>query len=360
MTTLLNGKKSIRLDLFWSCIYSFVLSFLVGAYLANYINQLEYGYLFNIANLTIMVLTFILFFYLFTRRIVRYLLTLANGLNQISSGNLQYRVPIQRQDELGNVALSINHMADQMEQLIQKERKMEQSKMELITGVSHDLRTPLTSIIGYVDLLRTRAFRDEQEYERFIENTYNKAIYLKDLIDELFEYTRLTSNIAPLHLQTIKIKELLEQMLFEFEPIAQENQVTLIKKINQSEIHLEIDNEKFVRAIDNLLMNALKFSIKPGEISVSMTYDVQFLYITIENMGTPITKQQEEQLFERFYKVDISRNTQSIMTGAGLGLSITQNIIQQHGGEITLSHQTGHFAFTVKLPILHDFFRNSL
>lgn len=106
----------------------------------------------------------------------------------------------------------------------------QKSKMELITGVSHDLKTPLTSIIGYLELLRTESYQDQEEYNRFLQNSYNRAMHLKKLIDDLFEYTRLTTPDVQLSLKAVDVYELLEQMLVEFEPLAQEHHVSIIKK----------------------------------------------------------------------------------------------------------------------------------
>lgn len=294
---------------------------------------------------------FIIIFLILTRQIVRDLISLEHGLQIIAEGNLHYRVPVARQDELGRVALNINRMAERLEQQIVKEREIEKSKMEMITGISHDLRTPLTSIIGYIELLRTESFQDKAEYSRFVQNTYNKAIHLKKLLDDLFEYTRLTSVDSRLNLKRIDLSQLLDQLLFEFEPIAQENGVYLVKDIGNLPIVASIDSDKIARAIDNLLMNALKYSLRPGSICIQMTTDGEHITIEIENKGIPLTQDQESKLFDRFYKVDHSRSSEGIQTGAGLGLSIARNIVELHQGTLTLNHTQGVFTFQLNLPI---------
>lgn len=341
--SLISGKKSIRVQMFWAFVFSFIIA-VVSMGFASIFNQTYVPTIFFVA-------TFIFSFYFLTGRVVRYLISLADGLDIISEGNLDYRVPILREDELGRVALSINAMTERLDLQIQRERKIEKSKIDLITGVSHDLRTPLTSIIGYLDLLRTSSFQDQNEQERFVQNTYNKAIHLKKLIDDLFEYTRFTSNSIKLNLKQIDVHQLLEQMIFEFEPIAQENRVSIDKDIGNTAVITAIDSEKFARAIDNLLMNALKYSITPGTIRISMKTDEQFFYITLENEGTPITKDQEEKLFDRFYKGDYSRRSEDIQTGTGLGLPITRNIVELHEGTVTLTHNDGIFVFVITVPL---------
>lgn len=221
--------------------------------------------------------------------------------------------------------------------------------MELITSVSHDLRTPLTSIIGYLNLLKNDDYTNLEEHKRYIDNAYNKTLQLKKLIDDLFEYTRLTGGTANLSFQKIDLNGLLEQIINEFEPIAQENSLTVQIIRNQTPIYGYVDSEKIVRAIDNLLMNALKFSIKPGEITVRLAEEGQHIYFSVENVGKPISKEQEQRLFERFYKADPSRNDYH-SPGAGMGLAIAQNIVELHGGTIGLNQQNGHFTFWIKLP----------
>lgn len=296
------------------------------------------------------VLSLIVSFFLLTRRFVNQLISLADGLDVISEGNLSYRVPVTRKDELGKVASNINVMAERLQQQIERERKIETSKMELITGVSHDLRTPLTSIIGYLDLLRTHSYQDQEEHDRFVHNTYSKAIHLKTMIDDLFEYTRFTSHAIQLKQSRIDLHQLLDQLLFEIEPIAQENELQIDKEIGNAPVFASIDSEKFTRAIDNLLMNAIKYSMKPGAIRVVLQTDVHHCIVTIENKGRSLTKEQEQRIFERFYKVDDSRTNEGIQAGAGLGLSIAKNIIELHGGSIQLNHTNGTYAFTVMIP----------
>jgi signal transduction histidine kinase len=241
-------------------------------------------------------------------------------------------------------------MAEKLESLIEKERQVEKSKMELITGVSHDLRTPLTSIIGYLGLLQEKAYRDDTEYERFIGNTHNKAKQLKTLIDQLFEYTRLTQGEAELELHTIDLREMLDQMLVELQPLALDSDVVFEARIPESPLFIRLDGEKMRRAIDNLLMNAMKFSVKPGLVVVALTEQDRGITIAVENEGAAITKEQEAHLFERFYKADDSRSGQAIEAGAGLGLAITKSIVRHHGGSVTLDHDAGRFRFVIELP----------
>ncbi|WP_374955144.1 sensor histidine kinase [Paenibacillus sp. PCH8] len=342
-------------------VISFVISIVASVMINNILitivakisDGLEWNGLLNIFPyiLTpIFILIFTFTFLVSTRKIGRDPVSLEQGLQLISEGNLDYRVSVNRQDELGRVASNINHMTEQLQQLIVKEREMEKSKMDMITGISHDLRTPLTSIIGYIELLRTDSFQDKAEYDRFVQNTYNKATHLKKLLDDLFEYTRLTSVDTQLNLNKVNLYQLLDQLLFEFEPLAQENGIHIEKEIGDAPIMACVDSDKIARAIDNLLMNALKYSLKPGTIYIRMNIRHEQIRVEVENIGTPLTLEQKDKLFDRFYKVDYSRSSEGIQSGSGLGLSIARNIAELHQGTLTLHHTDNVFTFQLSLP----------
>ncbi len=307
-----------------------------------------YGVLIIVLFMCIFVATF----YILTRRMVYDLVNLEKGLATIAEGDMGYRIPTEREDELGRVIQSVNTMAEQLQQKITQEREIENSKMELITGISHDLRTPLTSIIGYIELLQSASFRNEEEYQRFVQNAHSKAIHLKKMLDDLFEYTRLAWKEAQLHRETVDLTQMVNQLYFEFEPIAHEMGITAVKHIIPTPIYTQADSEKIARAIDNLLSNALRYSLTPSTIQIAMKQTDTRIMIEIANEGMPLTKEQERRLFERFYKVDPSRHDHGMQSGTGLGLSIARSIVELHGGELHFTHLGKWFTFTIELPLL--------
>ncbi|MFC5405579.1 HAMP domain-containing sensor histidine kinase [Cohnella soli] len=341
-----TGRKSIRMQMIWTFIASLAVGMLVST-------SIPTGLLFDVPISVIAFFgSFTVTFLWLTRNTIRYLRELSEGLSVISAGNLRYRIPETRKDELGQVAFNVNTMAEKLENLIERERSVEKSKMELITGVSHDLRTPLTSIIGYLDLLKGKAYQDEAEYDRFVGNTYVKAQQLRTLIDELFEYTRITQGGLRLELEEIDLRELLVQLFAEIEPLASELQIEMRTSLPPGRIMVAVDPERIRRAIDNLIANALKFSIKPGTIRIALETDGNRAAIAIENEGKAITKEQEERLFERFYKVDDARTQDSLEAGAGLGLSIARGIVELHGGQLSFVHDNGRFTFRIGMPVV--------
>ncbi|WP_245583057.1 HAMP domain-containing sensor histidine kinase [Paenibacillus daejeonensis] len=352
--------RSIRYSFLWAAVLAVTISFVVTGVFGSSVNStapnygLEYYSFMIYVVPVVFFVVFIISFYLLTRRIIMYMSILADGLGIISQGNFHYRVPISRKDELGEVAASMNAMAEQLESQKVKERENEASKMELIIGVSHDLRTPLTSLIGYLDLLRKRSFQDKSEYERFVNNAYSKGEQLKKLIDDLFIYTRLSAGHMKLTRQEVDMRGLTEQVLFEFVPIAEENDSVIRQHIRVLRAPVNIDSEQVVRIIDNLLMNALKYSTPPKMIDVTLSRDESWVYLTIENEGECITKEQEAKLFERFYKTEQAMQNRHVQVGAGLGLAVARQLSELMDGRLTLVHVSGHYAFTLQLPISYD------
>ncbi|WP_216624808.1 HAMP domain-containing sensor histidine kinase [Paenibacillus foliorum] len=314
--------------------------------------EAEVGYTYDdskIVNLLLFFGLFTLTFYLFTARKMKQFQLLNNGVEKIAQGKLSVRLPVKSEDELGTLTRNINDMAGQLEEKMEKERLAEKTKIELITNISHDLRTPLTSIIGYLMLLQENIHKDDSS-SPYVQSALNKSNQLKKLIDDLFEYTRLTSKQVFLEKQNIDMVSMLKQMIIEFSPLAETYDIRIVSELPEQKIMLHVDAGTIVRAVDNLLMNALKFSVKPGAIRIDLRKEVSGIVLCVANEGTGMTKEQEERLFERFYKGDESRNGHIMPSGSGLGLSIAQSIVQLHGGDIWL-HRTGHYyQFFISIP----------
>ncbi|MFB6366146.1 sensor histidine kinase [Paenibacillus elgii] len=292
---------------------------------------------------------FIFLFYFLTQRKMRYIEELASGLRIIATGNLDHRVIERSQDELGSLARDMNFMVTDLQRRIEEERRAEQLKNELITNVSHDLRTPLTLIMGYLRLLHDKNFETTEQAAGYVSIAYSKSEKLKGLIDDLFEFTKLSNHDVPLHKKGVVINEVLEQLLEEYVTLSEEQQLTLIRSLPQERLLVRIDVDKMIRVFENLLGNAIKYSPKPGVITFGMIREREHAIIRISNKADALTRDELEQLFDRFYRVDKARTSDT--GGSGLGLAIARSIVESHEGAIWAESENSEIHFYVKLKL---------
>lgn len=275
---------------------------------------------------------FMFLFYFLTNRKMRYFEELTQGLLEISKGDLDFRVGKRSVDELGLLADNINFMAEELKNKIERERKAEKTKNELITNISHDLRTPLTSIMGYLRLISDHKYENETQLEEYAQISYGKSEKLKVLIEDLFDYTKLANEGVRLNKGIINLNELVEQLMEEMVPVCEANEVYFIDRIPKEKVLIPVDAEKMVRVFENILMNAIKYSYKPGAVTVEMKELEQHVVVSIHNKGDQIEKADLPKLFQRFYRMEKSRS--STTGGSGLGLAIAKSIVELHEGNI--------------------------
>jgi len=244
-------------------------------------------------------------------------------------------------------------MAAELKINIEKERRAEKMKNELITNISHDLRTPLTSIMGYLQLICEKKYKNMEQLTEYANITYDKSKKLKILIEDLFEYTQLINEKPSLTIEAINLNDLLQQLLEELVPLCQENNVSFKYHTSKEKIIVAIDSQKIVRVFDNILMNAIKYSYKPGEIKVRIDEDIRYVTVTVYNKGDTIPEENLTKLFQRFYR---EVNSNLTLEGSGLGLAIAKSIVEQHDGKIWAECNGNNIYFKVKLS---KAFRNS-
>lgn len=301
-----------------------------------------------------LILSIIVFSVLFVSVInkkMKYLDEIASGLKVIANEDLKCRIREDGDDELTNLASNINYMAGEINNKIMIERRAEQTKTDLITNVSHDLRTPLTSIMGYIGLVKEGKYANEEEMKNYLNIAFNKSEKLKMLIEDLFEYTKLNNDGIRLKKTNANLIEFLFQLSEELMPLFDENNLKLIKSAKKDEkIMVNIDPDKMVRVFENIFSNAVKYSYKPGNIVMAVSKYNDYALVVIRNKGDNIPKEKIERLFDRFYRVDESRNAQT--GGTGLGLAISKNIVELHGGTIWAECYGNDISFYVKIKCL--------
>ncbi|MGM0219083.1 sensor histidine kinase [Enterococcus sp. AZ126] len=270
-------------------------------------------------------------------------------LHYIADGNYDHRIPFELSGDLAKVVTSINGLVDSTVAAIEDERKIEKSKDELITNVSHDIRTPLTSIIGYLGLIEDRQFHNEEDLLKYTHTAYVKAKQMKLLVDDLFEYTKVRQPSVPINTISFDMAQLIEQLAADFELEADKNNMTIHVNATPSSIKMDGDTEKLVRVFNNLLSNALKYGKGGKNIVIDVEKVGTEAVIAVRNDGPPIPKKSLDQLFDRFYRVEESRSQET--GGTGLGLAIAQSIVALHGGYIYATSDNHWTSFIIHLPL---------
>ncbi|WP_261806613.1 sensor histidine kinase [Lapidilactobacillus luobeiensis] len=270
-------------------------------------------------------------------------------LHYIADGHLDHRINLKVGGYLNHVIASINALVDSTVNSMAEERKIEVSKDELITNVSHDIRTPLTSIIGYLGLIENKQYQDEADLLHYNHIAYQKTKQMKELVEDLFEFTKVQQTHAELQLQQFDLISMLEQLSADFELEAQKRQMFIEVAVVQRPIIMRADSGKLVRVFSNLITNAFKYGKGATRITLSAHIEQDNVVVNVSNDGQPIPKQDLQNIFERFYRVDGSRSAST--GGSGLGLAIAKSIVVLHGGEIYATSNQAETAFIIILPL---------
>lgn len=300
------------------------------------------------------ILLFSLIFLLLQRKMARDIETIAHAVKQISEGDLSTRLELEGEGELTDIAENLNRMEEDIQELIDKERTSEQSKTDLITNVAHDLRTPLTSILGYLELLRKNQKLSPEMQQKYLDIAYNKSVRLQKLIEELFGFTKLSYGKINMNVTKVDIVELLAQLLEESYPNFQKNGLSYDFVSNRKSQIIEADGDLLARLFDNLIGNAIKYGKEGKRVRVSLRADREIVTIKIVNYGYVIPENELPLIFDRFYRTDHSRTNASGPGGTGLGLAIVKNITDMHHGTVSVSSDLSGTVFTVRLKIHFD------
>ena len=269
-------------------------------------------------------------------------------LHYIAQGHLDHRIPFRLKGSEQHVISSVNALVDSAVKSMDDERKIEKSKDELITNVSHDLRTPLTSIIGYLGLIEDKQYQSEEDILKYTHTAYEKAKQMKNLVEDLFEYTKVQQHGAPVNIMQIDLNQLLEQLTASFELEGQHRGIEISSKVVPNPLMIEADPEKLGRVFNNLVANAFKYGNGASYIRVDAHQRADKVEVTVANDGTPIPAQSLDHLFERFYRAEASRSRAT--GGTGLGLAIVKSIVDLHHGTVTVTSDENETAVVVTLP----------
>ena len=255
---------------------------------------------------------------------------------------------IQLRPQLREVEQYMNEVQIQIRRNEQLAKEAEQRKNDLVVYLAHDLKTPLTSVIGYLTLLKEEQMISPELREKYLSISLAKAERLEELINEFFEITRFNITHLELEISTVSLDRMLEQTVYEFHPMLKEKGLVCRLDVEPEHITISCDPDKLQRVFDNLLRNAVLYSEECGVIAVRAMSAGGKVTVQVENSGATIPKEKLERVFEQFYRLDSAR--QSSPGGAGLGLAIAKEIVRLHQGRIWAKSQEGRTVFSVELP----------
>lgn len=348
----LVGKLTLRIVVYYIIaiiFYVVVLDWFLGNFLGNTLYKLNYELYYWCVNskevifVLYMIVILVVALYRFFSKKVDNIEKLYKSLNSILNEDNQN---IELPNEMTKFSEKLNKIKYEYILSTKRAKEAEQKKNDLIMYMAHDLKTPLTSVIGYLSLLN-----EEKEISKELQNKYmkialDKSLRLEDLTNQFFEITRYNLNDMPINKTNIDLVMLLEQLIEEFYPMLEEKYLKL--DINKPEVLMYIaDGDKIARAFGNLIKNAINYSYENTVITINMIENENDIEIVFKNKGATIPKYKLEKIFDKFYRGDESRQTNN--GGTGLGLAITKEIIELHNGTICVKSNDEIIEFQIIL-----------
>jgi len=286
--------------------------------------------------------------YKLLNKIFSYVFAVSESADKLFDKNVEY---INLPPEMVEVEKKLNHFKTEAIKNERFARENEQKKDELIVYLAHDIKTPLTSMIGYLSLLSEIKDMPQEQRNRYIDIALDKSYRLEDLINELFDVARFNSEKIVLEKEEINLNLMLEQIADDFYPTLKE----MNKKINftsDEKTILYADPDKLSRVFNNLIKNAVNYSKENTDIDISIINKENQVTVNITNKGKQIPKEKLDKIFEKFYRLDSSRTSKT--GGSGLGLAIAKEIVELHGGKIYAESDMKETTFSVILPIIEQ------
>lgn len=279
---------------------------------------------------------------LMARLVLRPFYDLKHSLGKVAAGDLNQSIPRGRYLITAQLAEAIN-------ETLRRLKALNQSREEFVSNVSHELKTPITSIRVLADSLMSMEDAPIEMYKDFMNDISQEIDREAKIIDDLLRLVRMDRAAFVLNRKSTDMHEMLEQILKRLRPLARVNNIELILETVRN-VTADVDEVKFSLAIMNLVENGIKYNVKDGWVKVNLDADHQFCYIKVEDGGIGIPENQQEMVFERFYRVDKARSRET--GGTGLGLAITKEIISMHHGIIRINGKEGEgSAFLVRIPL---------
>jgi signal transduction histidine kinase len=259
-------------------------------------------------------------------------------VKKFEEGQLDERLPIRPQDEIGSLANTFNQMAETIVTNIEELKRTDTLRRNLVANVSHDFRSPLASIRGYLETIIMKDSQlNPQERKQYLEIILNNTNMLSKLIEELFELSKLDAKQIQINPETFNLAELIQDVVMKFNPQATDSHINLQSTLPAKSPSVSADIALIERAISNLVENALRFTPANGSVKVNITFLDKKIRVTVVDSGKGISDKDLPYIFDRFYRVEKSRSRQG--GGTGIGLAITKKILELHGSKILVESE---------------------
>ncbi len=290
------------------------------------------------------ILLFIAAAYVAVRLTSRSFVRMSEGVDRLlDEGDEPIRLP----PEFDFLEARLNEAKNELRRRQQVAQQAEMRKNDLVVYLAHDIKTPLTSVIGYLSLLDEAPDMPSPQRARYIGITLEKAYRLEQLIDEFFDITRFNLQTIRLDREPVNLPHMLAQMADEFYPmLAPQGKAARVDC--EEGLTVDADPDKLARVLNNILKNAAAYSDPNTVVSISARREGNSVHIAVENQGKTIPKQKLDSIFEKFYRLDTARSSHT--GGAGLGLAIAKEIVEAHGGQISVRSEAGTTVFEIELP----------
>lgn len=299
--------------------------------------------------LALFIIFAIIFISIVSSNILKPLRELVSATEKIANGEFDFTLSYDKEDEMRDLCIAFDTMRIQLKNSMEKQAQLEQSQKELIASISHDLRTPMSSIKGYVEGLQDGIVHDKEKFNRYISVIKNKTENLDTLIESLFLYSRI--DISGYRKESLSIRESAELLESILSPIELEftDQPILLEVVKPlPSVNIRVDEKTLSQVFDNLISNAKRYINEDGKIRIETSIENSSLKVSINDNGIGIEKKDIEHIFEQFYRAEKSRS--SNFGGAGIGLAICKKVIENHGGKIWVESEVDvgtTFYFTI-------------
>ncbi|WMM26351.1 HAMP domain-containing sensor histidine kinase [Tissierella sp. MB52-C2] len=331
------------LQLIW---YFFTLSFFAPgrSTIYDYISMIRTKWVIVVVHNLIILIFFILIRQIIINKRI-YAREVISITQEIANGDLEQSIPIVGNDGYAKIAHNINEIKENYIHALEEQKKSERLKYELVTNISHDLKTPITSIINYIELVKKKGVSNE--IEKYILNADMNAKRLNILIEDLFELSRIESGNIQLDISKVDIVLMIKQIGYEYTERMKEAKLELVVETTSKQILWSCDSLKMWRVFDNIIINAVKYSLPNTRIYVAITENIKErqLTVSIKNISSYRMEFETDELFLRFKRADSSRSSE----GSGLGLAIAKSIIEFHHGSINIETEGDMFKVIIQL-----------